>query len=217
MGATLLITGRNPERLSATRALLEGENHSLMPADLTLPEDIDRLAHAAPLLHGIVHCAGLVKTLPFPFITRQDMADLMEINYTAPVLLTQQLLKQKKLSKAGSVVFMSSISGTSISFPGNSLYSGTKGAISGMVKGMAIDLASKGIRVNSVVPGMIDTPLLSEQSVTAEQLEEDRKRYPLRRYGKPEEVAWAVIYLLSDASAWVTGSNMLIDGGYTLL
>ena len=97
------------------------------------------------------------------------------------------------------------------------MYSASKGAINGLVKGMALDLASKGIRVNSVVPGMIETNILSKGTITQEQLQEDIKRYPLKRYGKPEEVAYSVIYLLSDASKWVTGSNLLIDGGYTLL
>lgn len=217
VGATLMISGRNEERLSETLASLEGDNHLLTISDLTIPKDLQLLAMSAPFLDGVVHCAGMVKTLPFPFVNRQDLASLMEINYTAPVLLTQFLLKQKKLLKESSVVFISSISGVSISFPGNSVYSGTKGAIYGMVKGMALDLSSKLIRVNSVVPGMIDTGLLSEKILTTEQLDEDKKHYPLKRYGRPEEVAWAVIYLLSDASKWVTGSNLLIDGGYTLL
>jgi NAD(P)-dependent dehydrogenase (short-subunit alcohol dehydrogenase family) len=97
------------------------------------------------------------------------------------------------------------------------MYSASKGAINGIVKGMAIELASKNIRVNSVCPGMVHTSILDAGVITEEQLIEDMKKYPLKRYGKPEEVAYAVIYLLSDASAWVTGSNLLIDGGYTLL
>jgi len=89
--------------------------------------------------------------------------------------------------------------------------------VNGLVKGIALDLASKGIRVNCVNPGMISTDILSEGTISAEQLDEDAKRYPLKRYGKPEEVAYAVIYLLSDAAEWITGTNLLIDGGYTLL
>jgi NAD(P)-dependent dehydrogenase (short-subunit alcohol dehydrogenase family) len=81
---------------------------------------------------------------------------------------------------------------------------------------MALDLSVKSIRVNSINPGMIDTDIFKDGIITEEQLKEDKKRYPLKRYGKPEEVAYAAIYLLSDAALWVTGSNMLIDGGYTL-
>ena len=98
-----------------------------------------------------------------------------------------------------------------------SLYSASKGAVNGIVKGMAIELAAKQIRVNSVNPGMIETYIFSAGIISEEQLNEDKKKYPLKRYGKPEEVAYAVIYLLSEASSWTTGSNILIDGGYTLL
>jgi NAD(P)-dependent dehydrogenase (short-subunit alcohol dehydrogenase family) len=85
------------------------------------------------------------------------------------------------------------------------------------MKNMALDLAPKGIRVNSIAPGMVDTHLFDAGVISQEQLAEDVKRYPLKRYGKPEEIAWAAVYLLSDASAWITGSSLLIDGGYTLL
>jgi NAD(P)-dependent dehydrogenase (short-subunit alcohol dehydrogenase family) len=217
LGATLVITGRNQERLNETLHSLEGNEHIQIVADLTISEEIYKLEASSPQITGLVHCAGMVKTLPFPFVNRQDINSLMEINYTAPVLLTQLLLKQKKLKKESSIVFISSISGTKVSYPGNAIYSATKGAVSGMVKGMAIDLATKGIRVNSVAPGMIDTGLLVNGSISQDQIEDDIRRYPLKRYGKPEEVSWAVVYLLSDASKWVTGSNLLIDGGYTLL
>ena len=82
---------------------------------------------------------------------------------------------------------------------------------------MALDLAVKQIRVNSILPGMIDTGIFDGSAITEQDLIEDRKRYPLGRYGKPTDVAYAAIYLLSDASSWVTGSNLLIDGGYTLI
>jgi NAD(P)-dependent dehydrogenase (short-subunit alcohol dehydrogenase family) len=97
------------------------------------------------------------------------------------------------------------------------MYSASKGAINGLMKNMALDLASKGIRVNSVNPGMVETHIFDAGTITSEQLEEDRKRYPLKRYGKPEEIAYAVVYLLSDASSWITGSSLVIDGGFTLL
>lgn len=84
------------------------------------------------------------------------------------------------------------------------------------VMGAAKELASKGIRVNAVCPGMTETDIISHLAASEEQLEEDRKTFPLKRYGKPEEIAWAIIYLLSDASAWVTGTNLLIDGGRCL-
>ena len=115
------------------------------------------------------------------------------------------------------MVFLSSVSGVYCSAVAASIYSASKGAVNGLVKGVALDLAPKGIRVNSVNPGMIDTNIFSGSAITEEQLGEDVMRYPLGRYGKPHEVAYAVVYLLSDASSWTTGSNILIDGGYTLL
>ena len=131
--------------------------------------------------------------------------------------LLQFLLKNKKNNKKSSIVFILSISGVYVSYIAGSLYSASKGAINGIVKGLALELAAKGIRVNSVNPGMIETNILESGVISNDQLNEDKKKYPLKRYGKPEEVAYAVIYLLSDASEWVMGSNLLIDGGYTLL
>ena len=217
IGATLVITGRNEERLNETYNLLENEGHIQIVADLQNENDVLKLVDVLPTLDGIVHSAGIVKTLPFQFVNKQDLNTIFDTNFMAPAIISQMILKKKKMNKNASIVFISSISGVMCSLVGNSMYSASKGAINGLVKGMALDLASKGIRVNSVVPGMIETNILSKGTITQEQLQEDIKRYPLKRYGKPEEVAYSVIYLLSDASKWVTGSNLLIDGGYTLL
>jgi NAD(P)-dependent dehydrogenase (short-subunit alcohol dehydrogenase family) len=153
----------------------------------------------------------------FPFIDAESLSSVMDVNFTAPALLSAQMVKRKKLTKNSSIVFLSSISGNVCVGGGNSIYSASKAAINGLMKNMALDLAAKSIRVNSVCPGMVDTAIFDNEIISKEQLEEDRKRYPLKRYGKPEEIAWAVMYLLSDASKWVTGSSLLIDGGYTLL
>jgi len=217
VGANLIITGRNEERLIATYDSLEGKIHLKIVADLQNENDTSKLVDELPELDGIVHCAGIVKTLPFQYVNKQDLNLIFDTNLMAPAIMSQMFLKKKKIKKNASIVFISSISGVMCALVGNSMYSASKGAVNGLVKGMALDLAPKGIRVNSVVPGMIETNILSEGSITQEQLQEDMKRYPLKRYGKPEEVAYATIYLLSDASKWVTGSNLLIDGGYTLL
>ncbi len=122
-----------------------------------------------------------------------------------------------KAKYESSIVFLSSIDGPVTAHIGNSMYAASKGAVSAMVKGMAVDLASKEIRVNALLPGMIETPLIHCGDITEEQLKEDKKLYPLRRYGKPEEIAYAAIYLLSNASSFTTGANLVIDGGFTLL
>ena len=145
------------------------------------------------------------------------MDEVLSVNFYAPAEITSKVLKAKKLVKNSSIVFISSVSGVYCSAVASSIYSASKGAVNGLVKGMALDLAPRGIRVNCVNPGVIETNIFEAGTISKEQLEEDKKRYPLKRFGKPEEVAHAAIYLLSDASSWVTGSNLLIDGGYTLL
>lgn len=217
MGANVIITARSKERLNETLDLMTGDIHKSYIADLSSEVEIANLVMELPQLDGVVHCAGMTITKPFQFYSRENVQTVMGVNFEAPVLITNLLIKRKKMLKEASLVFISSISGVFVSYVAGSIYSASKGAINGLVKGLAIELASKGIRVNSVNPAMVDTNILSSGVVTEEQLEEDRKKYPLKRYGKPEEVAYAVIYLLSDASAWVTGSNLLIDGGYTLL
>ena len=167
-------------------------------------------------LDGLVQSAGITIPKPFRFYSKENIESVMGVNFEAPVLLTQALIKKKKIKKQGSIVFISSISGVYISSIAGTIYSASKGAINGVAKGLALEFAPRGIRVNSVNPGMVDTNIYSDGIISEEQLNEDRKKYPLKRYGRPEEVAYAVIYLLSDASLWVTGSNLLIDGGYTL-
>lgn len=216
MGAQVIITARNSERLNATYGLLQGENHQQFIADLASDGGIESIAGMLPGLDGIVHAAGIVKPKPFPFLNRHELDEIMNINFYGPTLLTNVLIRKKLLKKPASIVFISSISGVKCTFTGEASYSASKGAINGVIKGMALDLAVKQIRVNSILPGMIDTGILDGSAITEQDLIEDRKRYPLGRYGKPTDVAYAAIYLLSDASLWVTGSNLLIDGGYTL-
>ena len=217
MGAAVILTARNEKRLGETLSQMEGSDHSIVSADLNNKEERKLLVDKSPVLDGLVNCAGIVKTLPFQFTDDETMESVMNVNFTAPVLMSAGLVKEKKFSKKSSIVFISSISGCVCVGGGNSIYSASKGAINGVMKNMALDLAPKGIRVNSVNPGMVETHIYDSGTITPEQLEEDRKRYPLKRYGKPEEIAYSVIYLLSDASGWVTGTSIVIDGGYTLL
>jgi len=217
IGAVVVITARNEERLKETLSQMEGIGHSIVVADLSNNDERKRLVNLAPLIDGLVNCAGIVKTLPFQFVNTEELANIMNINFSAPTLLSAELVKRKKFSKNSSIVFISSISGVVCVGGGNSMYSASKGAINGVMKNMALDLATKGIRVNSVNPGMVETHIYDAGTIATEQLEEDKGRYPLKRYGKPEEIAYPVIYLLSDASRWVTGSSIVVDGGYTLL
>ena len=216
MGAVVVVTGRNESRLQDTLDALEGSGHQMIVADIANDDQIDYLVDQIPAINGLVNNAGITETCPTQFIKRDKLNRVMEVNTIAPILLTQRILKKKKLGKGGSIVFTCSISGTCVCGGGNVLYSASKGAIHGFMKNAALDLAHKGIRVNDVCPGMIDTHILDAGTISEEQLDIEAQRYPMKRFGKPEEVAYGIIYLLSDASSFVTGSSIVIDGGFTL-
>lgn len=216
LGAQLVITGRNEERTKETYKMLSGENHVFFIAELSYDDQIAKLVQNIPALDGIVHCAGISGHNLFSFLKKEEVDKMFGINFFSPLYLTKYLLKKKKLKKSSSVVFITSTSGILSSYVGGSLYSSTKGALNGLIKGMALELAAKKIRVNSVMPSMVETPIMNQGDVTKEQFEKDKNLYPLKRYGKPEEVAYAVIYLLSNASNWSTGTNILLDGGRSI-
>lgn len=216
MGAHVVITGRNEERLHETFQELEGEGHQQIIAELTNEDDLKRLVDEVPLLDGLVNNAGIGSKTPINFIKQSALQNILDVNTIAPIMLTKMLLKKKKLQKGASMVLTSSISGVCSVDIGNTLYSVSKSAIDGFMKNAAKELAEKGIRVNSVNPGMVDTPINDYSNVSEEQIQADLLRYPLKRHGKPEEIAYAIIYLLSDAAAWVTGTALKIDGGYSL-
>lgn len=216
MGATCVITGRNVIRLQETFDALVGSGHLQVVADLSLVEDINRLIDEVPVLQGCVNNAGYNVMKLIPFIKSEDLSNIMCINLEAPILLTHRLIKKKKLQKGASIVFTSSISARGRNSVGNSLYSATKGGLSSFMKNASLELAAKNIRCNAVLPGMVETPLKDGKSnITEEQWEANRQLYPLRRFGQPEEIAHGIVYLLSDASSWVTGTELVIDGGLT--
>ena len=217
LGAKVVVTGRNEERLNQTLAELEGEGHQTIVADLASDEGVNTLVEQCPKIDGLVNNAGATVTVPVQFINRENLEGLMQVNTVAPILLFQRLMKAKKLGKGASVVFTASVSGLCCAVLGNSLYSTSKAAIGGFVKNSALELAGKNIRVNAVCPGMIDTHILDAGIVGADDLDRERQKYPMKRFGKPEEVAWSIIYLLSDASSFTTGSTLVMDGGFTLL
>lgn len=215
LGAKVVITARNEERLKETLAALEGEGHQMICYDLTETGKLDEFVAQLPALQGLVSNAGTNKMSPVTFIKEEDLREVFQVNTFSPIMLLRLLLKKKKLEKGSSVVFTSSLSGIGIVGTGNGVYASSKGALSMFVKVAALELAAKKIRVNAVCPGMIQTQMIQEGAVS-EQLEEGLKEYPLGRYGEPNDVAHAIIYLLSGASSWVTGTNMVIDGGLTI-
>lgn len=216
MGARLVITGRDEKRLNEVYSNLEGTGHLQIKADLSKEEDIQRLAKEVPVLDGCVNNAGYNVMSLIPFIKKDDLDGILDVNLKAPIELTHYLVKNKKMAKDSSIVFTSSISARGRNSVGNSLYSASKGGLSAFMKNAALELAAKRIRCNAVLPGMVDTPLKEGKStITEEQWEANRQLYPLKRFGKPEDIAYGIIYLLSDASSWVTGTELVIDGGMT--
>lgn len=213
MGAKVVITARNEERLKETFSMLESEGHQMILADLSSNNDIDYLVSLLPELDGVVHNAGFTKMRPILQINEQVFKDIMQVNTFAPITLTQKIIKKKKL-KQGSIVFTSSMAALKSS-AANSMYGCSKAAISIFMKNAAQEFASKQIRVNAVCPSMVETEIMKDNMLSEEQIAASKASYPLGRWGKPEEVAWAIIYFLSDASQWVTGTNLIIDGGKT--
>lgn len=213
-GAKLIISGRNEERLNNTFNQLHGHGHIQLTFDLTLKENIDELAKVLPLLDGLALCAGITKTIPVKFISNEDIDEIFQTNVFSSMQLIQKLLKLKKINKGGSIVFISSIS-TAYADKGNSIYAASKGAINSFSKVLALELSVRGITSNCIQPGFVPTGMLAKGTVTEEQLLEEKKKYPLG-FGEPTDIANGIIYLLSDAAKWVTGSVLTIDGGVTL-
>ena len=212
MGARVILNGRNKQRLNEVLELLSGKEHLVCDCDLTDAKAVSVMVGSLPQLDGIVHCAGIGHRKLCKQIEEEDIDTVMEINFKAPVLLQTELLKQKKINKGASIVFVASIAAQSPCI-GNAIYSASKGALVSYANCLEMELAPRKIRVNCISPAMVWTDLIFKGGLTEEELREDEKRYPLKRYGKPEDISNLAIYLLSDASLWMTGSNIKISGG----
>ena len=216
MGANVILTARNVERLTETLSMMEGENHKIVVCDQTIEEQIEGLVKEIVKIDGLFLCSGIGKTLPFQFCSKDKFNEVYDVNFFAPIELLRLLVKKKKLADKASVVFVSSVAGSGSFNIGNSVYGSSKAALNSMMKFCAVELAKKQIRVNCICPGMIDTPLIHNGSISEEQLQKDMDTYPLKRYGTPNDIANGAIYLLSDASSWITGHTLVIDGGKTI-
>lgn len=216
MGAHLYITGRNEEQLSQTLQQLKGSGHVLVRSDLTCDAEVDHLIDVLPPLHGVVSNAGINKRSPVHYIKTTDLDTILRTNLTGPVLLIKKLLRNNRILSDASLVFISSIAVFHSSI-GDGIYSASKGGLTAFTKTLALELANRRIRVNTIQPGMVRTGFTERGPLSADDYARDEKSYPLGRYGTPDDIAYAALFLLSDQSCWMTGSDLVIDGGRTLV
>lgn len=212
MGARVIINGRNEQKLQETLSMM-GEAEAMMAqGDLSDAVTLTQIVGYLPKLDGVVHCAGIGERTLAKNIVETDIDKMIGVNFKAPVMLQTEILRQKKINKNSSIVFVASIASDSPSV-GNSLYAASKGALIAYANCLQLELAPRMIRVNCISPAMVWTDLIFKGGVTEEELRADEQKYPLKRYGTPEDIANLAVYLLSDASVWMTGGNIKITGG----
>lgn len=219
MGATVIMIARNEDRLNKTLQELTGHGHIIISADLTdfdaIPNIVASIAQAVGKFDGLVNCAGISTTLPLKLMPASKLDEFFRTNVYSAIELTREATKVKHMNTGGSVIFFSSIMGC-VGESGKSLYSMTKGALISAARSLACEFAKRQIRVNCVSPGAILTPINEKlphmsDPVLKKQLEDKH----LLGLGRTTDISSACIYLLSEASRWVTGQNLIIDGGYT--
>lgn len=217
LGARIILTDIREDALQialSSLTIVADREHLAIQADLTNSDELNRLVDQIPEIDGFVCNAGVMKLVVTQFITEEELTRIQKINLNAPILLTKALLKKKRVKKGGSIVFTASAAGVYRVSIGNAIYATTKCGIDAFMRTVALEFGPKGIRCNSINPGMVETALIGD--FTEEQKEKEKLNYPLRRFAKPEDIALGIAYLLSDASSFVTGTALKIDGGMTL-
>lgn len=212
-GASLMVTGRNVDRLAALSAELSVDS---VVADISSETGRKDLIEVLPSLDGVVFAAGVSPLAPVRYLKEADLEACFQINAFMPLLLVRDLLKAKKINKGASIVFLSSVS-ASKGTAGYAAYSGSKAALEASARCLAVELAPKGIRVNCIAPGMVESDMSDgfAENASADALEAHAKAYPLG-VGRPQDVVGAVSFLLSDASRWITGVSLPVDGGFSI-
>lgn len=219
MGATIIGVGRDEARIRETQQLLDatGSGHQMVSAELTSPEGRDAVVAAlgGVPVQGVAHVSGISRLVPVRMFSEKHMREVQATNVEAPMLLTQALFKRALLADGGSILFMASIA-AHIGVPGVGMYSGTKAALIAIMRSLSMEVAKRRIRANCLSPALVRTPLLDATAKMVSSMETEENNYPLG-FGTPEDVANAAIYFLSDASRWVTGTTLVMDGGLTVV
>jgi NAD(P)-dependent dehydrogenase (short-subunit alcohol dehydrogenase family) len=220
LNARVILAGRNADRLAATLATLQGGGHRAEAFDLARSEDIPKwmqsIAAETGPLHGVVHAAGKQAATPIRFANETRIEDLVRTNlYSAIMVARGYSHKTCRPAEGGSLVFLSSVTAFA-GKPGISVYAATKSALIGLTKSLAIELAPERIRVNAIAPGFVETEMLAEARtvMTEEQIAALEKAHPLG-FGLPRDVANAAAFLVADTGRWITGSTLVVDGGYS--
>ena len=215
LGAKIVAVDMNVDGLEKVMTQLEGEGHLSYTGNLCHEDFLKELGENTPALDGVFLCAGVSDTTPVKFITEDKIQRVFDVNLTAPIMMLRQLLLKKKLNKGGSLVWMSSYGAEKVE-PGLGIYAASKSAVNGIMRAYAKELVSRKIRSNSIMPMMIRTELLSTlKNISDKDWEKQESMYPLG-FGNPLDVAYAAIYLFSDASRWITGTQIKMDGGSNL-
>lgn len=216
LGASVILTGRRVDALNDSLREMGGAgNHLVFPCDICDSAAVFELVKAGGRIDGLVHAAGIAPMCPVGFIDDSQVMGVMKTNYLAFLELMKHYSKSKNRSTRLSVVAVSSVS-AEVGWAGGSVYCGSKGALSASVRALALELAVKGVRVNSVCPSNIKTPLYEAGAAELNDEQSIRElvsKQPLG-LGLPEQVASVVCFLLSDAASFITGVNLPVDGGY---
>lgn len=216
MGANVILSGRDENRLRETLDQMTGSGHLFKSGDLTDNDFLTELVSELPPLDGVALCAGLVKTVPTLFATKEKFADIYNTNLFSTIELLRLIIKKKKFNKGLSVVALSSIAGNVDIAPGNGIYGSGKAALSSFMKYMALETASKKIRINTISPGFIRTPMHDAGAISDDQINKVTDSIPMKRWGEPKDIAYPAIFLLSEASSYITGADIKIDGGFSI-
>ena len=220
LGASVIISARNEDRLKKTLEDLDyshGQTHRMILADVATDEGISKVVDFANNIDGLSSNVGMNATYgPIKFLKDENVELMMRTNTLSHLKLAKMLFKKKILNKGASCVFTASIGGTVSFGPGNTIYGMTKAALESFMRYAAIEFASRDIRCNCICPGMVETPLIKMDSLTEDDIKIDIDKYLLKRYGRPEEIALTTAFLLSNASSYITGASIVVDGGYTI-
>jgi NAD(P)-dependent dehydrogenase (short-subunit alcohol dehydrogenase family) len=215
LGANTILTSRNEKDLIELSNQFKNKAICLS-ADLSKEAEIENLIKQIPNIDGLVHCAGIVKPVPVKFTKQKHITEMFDINFSSSVMLSSNLLSQKKINNAASVVFISSIS-VNHPYTGGAMYVSSKAALEAFSKNLALEVISKKIRSNVIAPALVKTRIWEtiSQAFTHAETKAIENQYPLG-VGEPEDVANAIVFLLSDSSKWITGSTLNMDGGLLL-